>query len=147
MRRKFGPVIAERRLISRGKAGARVRVSLGHPRPGKSKGEWECPFRIRGKGVSVLEFGYGIDSMQALTTALEGIRVLLGEKFGLLAWEDGLPDHSGFQRQIPLLGGAFTTRLERLVDRELNRELRRRERRTAKRRGGVGKTRRAPEAK
>ena len=32
--------------------------------------DWECPFRIHGAGISRVEFGYGIDSMQALTTAL-----------------------------------------------------------------------------
>ena len=139
MRRQLGPVIAERRLVSRGNARVRVRVSLGQPRP--SKGDWECPFDIRGQGVSILEFGYGVDSMQALTTAVEGIRVLLNENFGSLVWEDGgvLVDHSGFQRQIPLLSGAFTRRLDRLVDRELNRHLRQLERRTATRRGAVGK--------
>lgn len=114
-------------------------MSLGQPRP--SKNDWECPFRIRGAGISILEFGYGVDSMQALTTALEGIRVLLDEKFGSPVWEDGGPiiDHSGFQRQLPLLGGVFTRRLERLVDRELNRHLREMQRRTARPRRGVGK--------
>jgi hypothetical protein len=116
-----------------------VRVSLGQPRP--SRGDWECPFRIQGQNVSILEFGNGVDSMQALTTALEGIRVLLDEKFGSLVWEDGggLVDHSGFQRQIPLLGGAFARRLERLVDSELNRHVRQLERRTTSRRGRAGK--------
>ena len=139
MRSHFGPVIAERRLVSRGNARTRVRVSLGQPRP--SRGDWECPFRIQGLNVSILEFGNGVDSMQALTTALEGIRVLLDEKFGSLVWEDGggLVDHSGFQRQIPLLGGAFTRRLERLVDSELNRHVRQLERRTTSRRGRAEK--------
>ena len=102
-------------------------MSLGQPRPDKRPGgDWECPFRIRGRGVSVVEFGYGVDSMQALTTALEGIRVLLDGKFGSFVWEEGgvLVDHSGIQRQIPLPGGAVTRRLERLIDRELNRHLR-----------------------
>ena len=145
MRRQFGPVIAERQLVSRGNAAARVRVFLGKPRPDKREGgDWECPFRIRGRGVSVVEFGYGVDSMQALTTALEGIRVLLDQKFGSVVWcEDGgaLVDHSGFQRQLPLLGGTFTRRLERLVDSELNRHLRQLERRTSRRRARGRKTR------
>jgi hypothetical protein len=112
---------------------------LGQPRQSKSdENEWECPFRIRGRGVSLVEFGYGVDSMQALTTALEGIRAVLDERFGSFRWfrwEEGgaLIDHSGFQRQIPLLGGAATRRLERLVDGELKRHLRQLERRTANR--------------
>jgi hypothetical protein len=110
---------------------------LGQPRQSKSdKNEWECPFRIRGRGSALVEFGYGVDSMQALTTALEGIRVILDERFESFQWEDGgaLIAHSGFQRQIPLLGAAFTRRLERLVDRELTRHVQQLERRTANRR-------------
>lgn len=141
MRRKFGPVIAERQLVSRGNTAARVRVSLGQPRPDKRPGgDWECPFRIRGPRVSILEFGYGVDSMQALTTALEGIRVLLDENFGSLACEDGFPD-SGFQRQLPLLDAVLTKRLERLVDRELNRYVRQLKQRAARRRGSGRKKR------
>ena len=103
MRRPFGPVIAQRRLVSRDHWRKRLRVSLGKPR--WNKREWECPFRISGAGVSELEFGYGLDSMQALTTALDGIRAVLDEKFGSLAWEDVLPDDSGFQRQKPIAFG------------------------------------------
>ena len=73
-----------------------MRVLLGQPRPDKrAKSDWECPFRIQGAGVSIVEFGNGVDSMQALTTALESIRVLLDETFGSLAWEGVLPDDSG----------------------------------------------------
>jgi hypothetical protein len=138
VRRAFGPVIAERRLVSRKDEALRVRVSLGRPRPGQSEGEWECPFRIQGPGASVVEFGYGVDSMQALTTALEGIRAIIDEKFTSLAW-DGLLDDTGFQRFIPItFGRAFSRRLERLVDRECAlyvRQLKRR--RLARRAGGT----------
>jgi hypothetical protein len=108
---------------------------LGQPRPDKRPGgDWECPFRIQGAGVSSVEFGYGVDSMQALTTALEGIRALLDEKFGSLEWKED----AGFQRLIPIgFGAAFSRRLERLVDRECHRQLRQLERRTARRRGRV----------
>jgi hypothetical protein len=111
-------------------------VSLGQPRPDKKPGgDWECPFRISGSGVSIVEFGYGVDSMQALTTALDGIRALLDENFGSLEWEE----NAGFQRSIPILfGAAFSRRLERLVDREINRHVRQLKRR---RRGGMRKQR------
>ena len=136
MRRPFGPAIAERRLVSRKDEALRVRVALGRPRPGKSEGEWECPFRIQGPGVSVVEFGYGVDSMQALTTALEGIRATIDQKFTSLAW-DGLLDDTGFQRFIPItFGGAFSRRLERLVDRECALYLRQLKQRRSARRAG-----------
>ena len=128
MARPFGYVIAQRHLVSRDHEDKRVRVSLGKPRWNGS--EWECPFRIRGVGVSELEFGYGVDSMQALTTALEGIRAVLDKRFGALAWENVLPDDSGFQRQIPItFGRRFTRRLERLVDRECRNYVQQRTRR------------------
>jgi hypothetical protein len=134
---KLGEVIAERRLVVRDSNNKPVIVSLGTPRRRRDQRDWECPFRIKGDGISKLEYGYGIDSIQALTTALEGIRAVLDESGQSLSWEDVLPDDTGFQRFIPIsFGTAFSRRLERLVDREMNRQLqrmRRRNRPSAKR--------------
>jgi Domain of unknown function (DUF6968) len=136
--RPFGPIVAERNLVAFNHEGERVRVTLGMPR--WNRREWECPFRIRGAGVSEVEFGYGVDSMQALTTALEGIRFVLDKKFGSLGWEDVLPDDSGFQRLIPItFGKAFSKRLERLVDGECRRHLRQLEQLGANRRAAARK--------
>ena len=144
-KRPFGPVIATRRLVSHdsGTPG-RVRVSIGTPR--WNGREWECPFRIRGAGVSEVEFGYGVDSMQALSTALEGIRAVLDNTFRSLVWEGVLPDDSGFQRQIPLLDASLSRRLERLVNRECENYVRQLKRRGAKRRA-VERSRNAEAAK
>ncbi len=67
--------------------------------------------------------------MQALTTALDGIRVLLDESGLALGWKVGAGRHdiwhgeTGFARSIPIaLGAAFSRRLERLFDREIRRE-------------------------
>ena len=86
--RRIGTILAERRLAEQ-VSGKVVRVSLGAPRPGTDDADWECPFRIHGAGISRVEFGYGIDSMQALTTALDGIRVLLDESGLALGWKMG----------------------------------------------------------
>jgi hypothetical protein len=116
---KFGPVIAERRLLVDGARAKTLKVSLGTPRP-YDDDEWECPFRIKGSGIDTVEYGRGVDSMQALVTALDGIRAMLDETGLSLSWQDALPDHTGFQRAIPVLfGAAFAKRLERLVDREI----------------------------
>jgi hypothetical protein len=138
VRRAFGPTIAERNLVSHDHEATLVRVSLGTPRWNGT--EWECPFRIRSAGVSEVEYGRGVDSMQALTTAVDGIRVALESKFGALSWEGVFPHQSGFQRSIPLsLDPAFSRRVERLVDREFERHLRqlkqRNKRRTASKSG------------
>jgi hypothetical protein len=63
--------------------------------------------------------------MQALVTALEGIRYHLDQTGLTLTWKDGIPDHTGFQRGIPVsLGATLAKRLERLVDREMARHVR-----------------------
>jgi hypothetical protein len=149
-RRRIGPVLAERRLVVRG-SGEVVRVSLGAPRPGTDGAEWACPCRIHGAGISRVEFGYGMDSMQALTTALEGIRVLLDESGLALGWKMGpgrqdiWDGETGFARSIPMaLGGAFSRRLERLFFRKIGLETQRLERRaTRKSRPTPQKTRKA----
>jgi hypothetical protein len=129
-----GKVIGERRLVFRDAPRKKLVVTLGTPRRMKDHQDWECPFRIKGSGVTRLEFGYGVDALQALTTALEGIRAVLDEIGEPLAWSGVLPDHTGFQRMLPLLPGAdLSDRLERLVDREVERHVRQLERRHKRR--------------
>jgi len=77
--------------------------------------------------------------MQALTTALDFIRVLLDESGLALGWkmgagrEDLWHEETGFARSIPIaLGPAITRRLERLVDRAIQREVQRLERRSTR---------------
>jgi hypothetical protein len=131
---KLGDVIGERRLVFRDAPQRTLVVTLGKPRRMKGHEDWECPFRIKGRGVAHFEFGYGVDALQALTTALEGIRSMLDEIGKPLAWSGVLPDHTGFQRAIPIAAGPeISARLERMVDRELNRYVRALERRHRKR--------------
>jgi len=134
--RRIGTILAERRLAEQ-VTGKVVRVSLGAPRPRTEDADWECPFRIHGAGISRVEFGYGIDSMQALTNALDGIRVLLDESGLALGWKVGAGRHdiwhdeTGFARSIPIaLGAALSRRLERLFFREIRLETQRLERRS-----------------
>jgi hypothetical protein len=132
---KIGNVIGERRLVFRDAPRKKLVVTLGKPRRMKGREDWECPFRIRGLGATRLEFGYGVDALQALTTALEGIRALLDEIGKPIAWSGVLPDHTGFQRMIPIGAGTdISARLDRLVDRELKRHVRQMERRQRKQR-------------
>lgn len=132
MNRSFGPVIAMRQLSA---AGARkVTVSLGKPRRMKSGEDWECPFRIGGLGGRAVQYGYGVDAIQALTTALEGIRVTLERSGKRLSWIGGNASDSGFERSVPsALGVDFSRRLNRIVDREVAQFVRVQERRHAKR--------------
>jgi hypothetical protein len=130
-----GKPIGERLLIFRDAPRKKLVVTLGTPRRVKGQQDWECPFRIKGPGVNRLEFGYGVDALQALTTALEGIRAVLDEIGKPLAWSGVLPDHTGFQRMIPFAAGAdISARLDRSLDREFNRHVRRLKRRQKGRR-------------
>jgi hypothetical protein len=140
----FGPIIAERRLVARDD-GKVVRVSLGAPRPHGDTGDWACPFRIRGAGLARTEFAYGIDAMQALMSALEGIRYTLDEIGLALDWligpgrTDVFTGETGFTRSIPITWSPVVRkRLERVLDRELQREVQAMERR------GRGPRRRTP---
>ena len=137
---KFGPIIAERRLVA-DVTGAAVRVSLGAPRPEPNGVDWSCPFRIRGGGLSIAEAGFGVDSMQAVATALEGIRYHLDQSGLSLGWRVGpgregvYSRETGFTRAIPIaFGPASRRRLERLVDRELHAEVQRLKQRSGRRR-------------
>lgn len=119
-----------------------VIVSLGKPRRPKGERDWECPFRITGGGIRVVDYGYGVDSMQAIQTALQGVRHFIdksGKSFDWLGTET-----SGFQRSIPWYGDSrFTKRMERLVDAELKREgarLRRRHQARQKRNRSANKS-------
>ena len=127
-RRTLGEVIGTRELAFRDAPRKTLIVTLGKPRRTKDRRDWECPFRIKGAGVARLEFGYGVDALQALTTALDGIRHLLDEIGSPLAWRGVLPDHTGFQRMVPLLPD-ISARIDRLIDREVVRYVGQRERR------------------
>ena len=121
--RKFGAVIARRRLTIVGASRRVVFVSIGQPRRMPGTSDWECPFRISGAGLRLFDCGYGVDAMQALITALGGIRFRLdsmGKSFSWLGTQ-----YTGFDRSIPFWGDAAATRrLERLVDREVLRYVR-----------------------
>jgi hypothetical protein len=118
----FGPVIATRRLTTAGVRPKTVTVTLGKPRLPKGERDWECPFRISGGGIRVLEHAYGVDSMQAVANALQGIRFYLDESGKSFEWLR-MPLETGFQRFIPWYGDTrFTRKLEKLVDSEVKRE-------------------------
>jgi hypothetical protein len=122
--RPFGPVLGERHLHTRGAATRRVTVTLGKPRRMTDHPDWECPFQIRGLGRTRIAYGHGVDALQALTTALWGIRVALDESKVPLGWTGGLDDHSGFHHLVPI-GPAprFERRYQRAVDCESRRIL------------------------
>jgi hypothetical protein len=133
MARALGPVLGVRRLATI--SGRRpVTVTLGTPRRMRDHVDWQCPFRLTGLRHTVVEHGYGVDAIQALTNALEGIRVTLRDRGPRVSWLEP-SDAGGFDRMVPLLfGPAFVKRVNRAIDREFaafTRAMARRHRRRA----------------
>jgi hypothetical protein len=110
-----------------------VTVTLGKPREMQGE-DWECPFQITGLRARGIEFGHGVDAIQALTTALEGIRIRLEQSGQRLSWVGGQPGDPGFERPVTTsFGPGFSKRVNRMVDREITRFVRALERRHRKR--------------
>lgn len=121
MNRKLGVVIAVRQLRRAGPQPKAVTVKLGKPRRSKEI-DWECPFSISGLGIRGIQYGRGVDAIQALSMALEGVRVLLERSGARLSWIGGQPGDAGFDRIVPnFFGPKFSKRLNRIIDREVER--------------------------
>lgn len=140
---RLAPVVAVRRLRVRGSRRT-VLVRLGKPR--RAGRDWRAPFQIRGAGSSEILYGYGVDAMQALSNALEGIRVTLAKSGKHLTWVGGQRGDTGFPRVVPDIGSPqLRQRIEQLIDREVERFVRMLERKHRRRhRQGASRTRRAP---
>jgi hypothetical protein len=114
---KLGRVIARRELTEyTGDSIRRVVISIGAPRP-HPKGDWECPFLIEAWRQSRVEHAMGVDALQALLLAVEGVWTRLdqtGSRFEWLGPELG----TGIPRPMPMLGKSFDKRLNRFVERE-----------------------------
>lgn len=118
----LGTVIAVRQLAIAGAPEASVRVRLGKPRKDRATGDYFCPFVIQGLGKEEVQQAWGIDSMQALQSAMQAIRFALAPHAKKLAWVGSPADGLGFPMTIPeLFGTKFSRRLEGLVERETNR--------------------------
>ena len=127
----FGPVLGARRLSVLG-TGRPVTVTLGKPRKSRRhpRIDWECPYRIVGLRLRGVQSGYGMDALQALTTALTGIRITLERSRRRLSWlETG---ETGFELAFGF-GAAFNTRLNRVIEREFAAHVRVLERRSRQR--------------
>ena len=119
MNRKLGVVIAVRQLHGEGRRPKVVTVKLGKPRRSKEI-DWECPFSITGLRIRGIQYGRGVDAIQALYMALEGVRVLLERSGARLTWIGGQPGDAGFYRFVPkFFGPKFSKRLDRVIDREV----------------------------
>src|SRR5205823_5948024 len=72
-----------------------VVVSIGAPRP-HQHGDWECPFTIEGRGDCKVQSAGGLDTLQALLNAVEGIRIALDELGSQFSWPPSASENDVF---------------------------------------------------
>jgi hypothetical protein len=107
--------LATRKLNDQTDPAVEVEVKLGYPEQ-RTPDEWACPFRILGLDAEIAEYGIGMDSLQALMMAHEGIATSLRSSGRKLSWI-GIPGETGIRRQIPMMMGAdFANEIEAHID-------------------------------
>lgn len=120
MDHELGRPIAERALVH-GRKKRQLTVRIGAPKRAEDV-DWVCPYQIAGLRDSRVDAAYGVDALQALMMALEGIRVRLEKAGGGCTWVGGEEGDAGFPRLVPsYFGAAFATRINQQIDRELER--------------------------
>lgn len=111
--------IIVRRLSAADDPSRVVTVTIGRPHLGPD-GDWICPFLVEGIDASRSNAGHGIDALQALLHALEGVRAELDASGLPLSWEGGEPGDVGVPRMVPIYyGRAFAERIERYIDEQV----------------------------
>ncbi len=83
--------------------GIELEVKLGFPEPSEG-GDWRCAFRVKGLNRGKTDYAGGIDALQALVNALDGIATKLRESGRALTWID-IAGETGIRRQVPIFLG------------------------------------------
>lgn len=97
-----GEIIATRRLcfLDEGNNKRTVSVFLGKPQQSPDSTGYHCPFQVIGIGSQQTELARGVDSIQALQSALilisASLNHLNNEIGGKLAWESACKGELGF---------------------------------------------------
>jgi hypothetical protein len=93
-----------------------ITATIHRPRP-DPRGDWECTFVVDGADGSHVASAHGIDGLQALLNALDGVRSALDASGLALSWEGGEPGDHGIPRMVPAFyGRAFAEEIERYID-------------------------------
>lgn len=121
MRTLISNVIATRKLRENVPNGKTVLVLIGKPRK-VSAIEWECAFHISNIGMHEIQFGHGIDGVQALIHAIEGSRVFLEKSGKRFSWDGEGEGETGIPRYVPMFYGKdFTDHLHKVINSEMER--------------------------
>ena len=98
----LGEIIATRRLYFVDEVNVRrtVSVLIGKPQPSPNSRAYQCPFQIIGIGSQQTNLASGVDSIQALQSAMTLIGANLNhlndELGGKLNWNDSVQGDLGF---------------------------------------------------
>lgn len=112
-------IIATR--IFRGSGGNEVTATIYEPVT-TPPDEWTCEIRISGAGDEIVDRARGVDSLQALIVALQGIRLHLDGIGEGLTWFGNEAGAFGIPHPIPDYYGVEVERgLEKLVNDEIKR--------------------------
>lgn len=110
-------VIARRRYRDLSNRGRPVEVRVGAPR--RSGRDWKCAFQVLGLQDDSVEDAFGVDGVQALLQAFEGVRAKLKRSSAHLAWPGGEDGDAGIPAQVPTaLGLQFAKQVERYIERQ-----------------------------
>ena len=95
-----GEIIATRRLYFLDEANNKRTVSVFLGKPQQSSTGYHCPFQVIGIGSQQTQLARGVDSIQAVQSALiliaESLNHLNDEIGGKLGWESGCQGELGF---------------------------------------------------
>lgn len=108
-----------RRILDRtdGRRG-KVIVRIGQPVQ-TGEDEWACPYAISGIGLHGFRRSFGVDALQSLMMAIEGVRIALAPHRSRLTWLAGEPGSIGITQAAPeYFGLLFADHVERLMERE-----------------------------
>jgi hypothetical protein len=102
----LGRVIASRILTERNARNSKITIMIGAPRRVEAD-HWLCPYLIKGIVETDIQYGYGVDALQALIVALGGIRADLDRTERRFIW---FGDDHGIPGLIPADYGAEAER-------------------------------------
>lgn len=111
-------IIAKSVLIAAHNPDNKYLVCIGLPEQ-ISESEWRCSFEIKGKRGIKLKYAYGLDAIQSLIVAFQGIRNAINKLPKVVTWE-GNPVEMAFPLFVPCYGEVkFTRKIENLIDKQL----------------------------
>lgn len=108
------------RILVDSATGKRTLVTVEVP-ISDSDGVWQCSYWIAEDGAKAeVNRACGSDALQALSLAMEGVRIALRDRGGKLSWLGQQPGMTGFHRVPSLFGWDLVEKIEAMIDAEVD---------------------------